>query len=164
MRRQSLLALILMLFGAIGLFAFSRAVQPTAKDDSRPVISRPFERNLPGLRKDGFVQLPNQWSLKPVGRQLELGDLPVNIAIHPTGEYLAVLCAGYKEHEVIIVDLNSERTRVVSRVQIDQAFYGLAFSGDGKQIFASGGEFDGVHGFDFDRGYLTKGRPIDVSS
>ncbi len=65
---------------------------------------------LPGLRKDGFVQLPNQWSLKPAGRQLEVGDLPTNIAIHPTGEFAAVLCTGFRTHEIIIVDLNPERT------------------------------------------------------
>jgi YVTN family beta-propeller protein len=164
MRWQSLAALGLMLLGGIGLFAFSRPAQPPGKDDTKPVISKPLDRVLPGLRKDGFVQLPNQWKLKPAGRQLELGDLPVNIAIHPTGEFAAVLCAGYKEHEVIIVDLNPERTRVVSRVQIDQAFYGLAFSNDGRQVFASGGEFEVVHVFDFDRGYLTKGRSIDVSA
>lgn len=164
MRWQSLAALGLMLVGGIGLFAFSRPVQPPEKDHEKPVVTKPLDRVLPGLRKDGFVQLPNQWSLKPAGRQLELGDLPVNIAIHPTGEYAAVLCAGYREHEVIVVDLNPERTRVLSRVQIDQAFYGLAFSNDGKQVFASGGEFEVVHVFDFDRGYLTKGRPIDVST
>jgi DNA-binding beta-propeller fold protein YncE/phospholipase C len=164
MRWQSLAALGLMLLGGIGLFAFSQPFQPPSKEVPPPVISKPLERQLPGLRQDGFVQLPNQWSLKAAGRQLELGDLPVNIAIHPTGEFAAVLCAGYKEHEVIVVDLNPERTRVVSRVQIDQAFYGLAFSTDGKQVFASGGEFDLVHVFDFERGYLTKGRSIDVSA
>ncbi|HEV3439830.1 MAG TPA: alkaline phosphatase family protein [Gemmata sp.] len=164
MRWQSLAALGLMLLGGIGLFAFSRPAQPPGKDDPKPVVSKPLDRVLPGLLKDGFVQLPNQWKLKPAGRQLELGDLPVNIAIHPTGEFAAVLCAGYKEHEVIVVDLNPDRTRVVSRVQIDQAFYGLAFSDDGRQVFASGGEFEVVHVFDFDRGYLTKGRPIDVSA
>jgi DNA-binding beta-propeller fold protein YncE len=117
---------------------------------------------LPGLRPDGFVQLPNQWSLKPAGRQLELGDFPVNIALHPTGEFAAVLCAGYRAHEVIVVDLNPERTRVISRAQIDEGFYGLAFSTDGRQLFASGGEHEVVHVFDFDRGYLVRSRTLDV--
>ena len=116
---------------------------------------------LPGLRRDGFVQLPNQWSLKPAGRHLEAGEFPVNIAIHPTGEFAAVLCAGFGPHEILVVDLNPERTRVLSRVQIDQAFYGLVWSKDGRQVFASGGEFEVVHVFDFDKGYLTKGKPLE---
>ena len=161
MHRQSLAALGLVLTGAIALYAVSRPAQPP---ENPPAPSRPLDRVLPGLQKDGFVQLPNQWSLKPAGRQLELGDLPVNIALHPTGEFAAVLCAGYREHEVIVVDLNPQRTRVLCRVQIDQGFYGLAFSSDGRQLFTSGGEFEVVHVFDFDRGYLTKGKSIDVSA
>ncbi len=163
MRGQSLGALGLLLVGAVALFAFSRAPQSDGKDEPKVAESKPLDRVLPGLRKDGSVQLPNQWSLKPAGRQLELGDFPVNIALHPTGEFAAVLCAGFKEHEVIIVDLNPDRTRVLSRVQIDQGFYGLTWSNDGRQIFASGGEFEVVNVFDFDKGYLTKGKTIDAT-
>jgi DNA-binding beta-propeller fold protein YncE len=152
-----------MVVGTFSLFALTTPAQPPGKADPKIAESKPLDRVLPGLRKDGFVQLPNQWSLKPVGRQVELGDFPVNIALHPTGEYAAVLCAGFREHELIIVDLNPDRTRVLSRVQIDQGFYGLAFSNDGKQLFASGGEFEVIHVFDFDRGYLVKNRTIDVS-
>jgi DNA-binding beta-propeller fold protein YncE len=132
-------------------------------DDPPAKGAKPLDRQLPGLRKDGFVQLPNQWKLKPAGRHIELGDFPVNIALHPTGQYAAVLHAGFKAHEVVVVDLNVAKTRIVSRAQVDQAFYGLAFSPDGKQVYASGGEFEVVHVFDFDKGSLGKGRTIDVS-
>src|SRR5207248_7300849 len=111
-------------------------------------------RVLPGMRKDGFVQLPNQWKLKPAGSHLELGDLPVNVQLHPTGQFAAVLHCGYKEHEVVVLDLNPARRKIISRAVVDQAFYGLAFSPDGKQVYASGGEFDTVHVRDFDKGFL----------
>jgi len=164
MRVHSLAAVALVLCGAVGLFAVTQPPQPPGKDDPKPVVeSKPFERVLPGLRKDGSVLLPNQWSLRPAGRQLELGDFPVNIALHPTGEFAAVLCAGFREHEVIIVDLNPARTRVIARAPIEQGFYGLAFSPEGRQLFASGAEHERVEVFDFDRGYLVKSRPIDVS-
>lgn len=39
--------------------------------------------DLPGYRPDGSVLLPNQWSLRPAGRQIEMGDFPVNIAVQP---------------------------------------------------------------------------------
>jgi DNA-binding beta-propeller fold protein YncE len=151
----------LLLVGAVGLFGWSRPADPP-----KPVAAAPTavaERELPGVRKDGFVQLPNQWRLKPAGRQIELGDFPVNIALHPTGQYAAILHTGFKDHEVVIVDLNPKRSRVVSRAVIDQAFYGLTFSPDGRQLYASGGEFETVNVFDFDRGYLTRARALDVS-
>ena len=161
MRGQSLGAAGLLLVAGVGLFAVATPAQPPAKEPPLKVESKPVV--WPGLQPDGSVQLPNQWSLKPTGRHLEVGDFPVNIALHPTGEFAAVLCAGFGAHEILIVDLNPERTRVLSRVQINQAFYGLTWSNDGRQIFASGGEEEIVHVFDFDKGYLVKGKTLDVS-
>jgi DNA-binding beta-propeller fold protein YncE len=162
MRGQSLWAAGLVLAASVGLYAFAVPAQPI-KQEPPKVESKPLDRVLPGLRRDGFVQLPNQWALKPAGRHIEVGDFPVNIALHPSGEFAAVLCAGFGPHEIIIVDLNPARTRALSRVQLDQAFYGLTWSPDGRQLFASGGEFEVVHVFDFDKGYLTRGRTLDVT-
>jgi DNA-binding beta-propeller fold protein YncE len=162
MRGQSLWAAGLILAAGVGLYAVAAPAQPAANEPPK-VESKPLGRTLPGLHKDGSVRLPNQWALKPAGRHLEVGDLPVNVALHPTNEFAAVLCAGFGPHEIVVIDLNAERTRVLSRVQIHQAFYGLAWTADGKQLFASGGEDDVVHAFDFDRGYLTKGKALDVA-
>ena len=163
MRSQSLLAASVLLLGTVALFAWTRpADEPKPEKPAEPA-AKTMPRTLPGLNQDGFVQLPNQWRLKPAGRHLELGDFPVNIAIHPTGQYAAVLHAGYREHEVVIVNLDKARTRVISRVSVEQAFYGLAWSPDGKQIYASGGEFETVHVFDFEQGYLKKSKTLDVS-
>src|SRR5688572_15859988 len=90
-----------------------------ALGQERPSEEKP-ERVLPGMRPDGKVQLPTQWSLKPVGKQVALGDFPVNIAVHPSGDYAAILHAGFGEHEVVIVDLKKDK--VISRASIEQAF------------------------------------------
>ena len=124
----------------------------------------PTARVLPGLRPDGFVQLPNQWRLKPAGKQIPVGDFPANIQLHPTGQFAAVLHCGYRDHEVVILDLNPARQKVTARVTVDQAFYGLKFSPDGRQVYASGGEFDLVHVWDFDKGLLHNHRTLDVSA
>ena len=63
----------------------------------------------PGKQADGSMLLPNQWSLRPTGRQIELRDFPVNIAVHPKGRYVAVLHSGHSVNVVTIVDLASER-------------------------------------------------------
>jgi DNA-binding beta-propeller fold protein YncE len=118
-------------------------------------------RVLPGVRADGSIQLPNQWSLRPAGKQLALGDFPVNLALHPGGKHLAVLHAGYGDHEIMTIDLL--RQKVVARVLVDQAWYGLCFSPDGKQLFASGAEYEVVHAFNFDDGLLSNHRTIAVA-
>jgi len=163
MRGQSIGAAGVLLIAAVGLFAWARPAQPPKVESKDAPVGKPIERTFPGLRNDGFVQLPNQWRLKPAGRQLELGDYPVNIAIHPRGQFAAVLHCGFKEHEVVIVNLNPKQTKIISRVSVDQAFYGMTWSPDGKQLYASGGEFEVVHVFDFEQGYLKKSKSLDVS-
>jgi len=161
MRWPSLVAAGIAALPPIALVALP---SPAADPKQEPTPVPPLvARVLPGLQRDGFVQLPNQWKLNPVGKQIHLGDLPSNVQIHPTGQFAAVLHCGYREHEVHIIDLNVKAQKIVCRVTVDQAFYGLAWQPDGKSIYASGGEFDIVHIWDFDKGLLHNHRTIDVS-
>ncbi|MFL5329321.1 MAG: bifunctional YncE family protein/alkaline phosphatase family protein [Gemmataceae bacterium] len=132
------------------------------RHDDRPVAPPPA-RVLPGIQADGFVQLPNQWRLRPTGTHVDVGDFPVNLALHPGGRFLAVLHAGYREHEVMILDLSGARTRIFNRVMIDQTFYGLCFSPDGSTLYASGGEYEVIHAFDFRDGLLSNHRKLRVA-
>ena len=135
-----------------------------AREESPPAPAAP-PRVLPGVRAGGEVQLPNQWSLRPAGKQLPLGDFPVNLALHPGGQWLAVLHAGYGEHEVVVVDCSrTSREDRQPRQPVDQTFYGLCFAPDGKTLYASGGEFEVVHAFAFDDGLLSDHREIAVAA
>jgi DNA-binding beta-propeller fold protein YncE len=125
-----------------------------------PTKEVPAPRALPGVKAGGTTLLPNGWSLKPAGKQVPLGDFPVNMALHPDGRWLAVLHAGAGDHEIAIADL--KRQKVVCHVVIDQSFYGLCFSPDGKQLYASGGEYEVVHAFDFADGLLSRHREIKI--
>src|SRR5262245_16285217 len=151
MPRYPLLAATLLVGGAVALLATVGVGRDT---DSAA------KRMLPGLQPDGFVLLPNQWKLRPTGTQTELGDFPVHAELHPSGQWLAVLHAGHGEHEIVILALKGAKPRIVSRARIDQTFYGLTFSPDGKALFASGGEYEVVHRFDFTDGYLTNPKTI----
>ncbi|HUY36651.1 MAG TPA: alkaline phosphatase family protein [Pirellulales bacterium] len=126
--------------------------------EDQPGRDRP--RQLPGVQPAGEVLLPNQWSLRPAGKQIKLGDLPVQIVLHPKQRFAAVLHAGYGEHEIVVVDL--EKQRIVSRVALAQTFYGLAFDPDGQRLFASGAESEVVHQFRFADGYLSEHRELAV--
>ncbi len=146
----------------------ARAPLSQAESRKRTADSRP---RLPGLGPDGAIRLPNQWSLRPAGRQIPLGDFPVNLVVHPTGRWLAVLHAGYGAHEVVVVALEKVSTRregtrspIACRVPVDQAFYGLCFASDGKTLFASGGEQEVVHAWDFDDGLLAHHRTFPMAA
>jgi DNA-binding beta-propeller fold protein YncE len=130
-------------------------------EDTKPAARQSAVRVLPGAQPGGSIVLPNQWSLRPAGKQLELGDFPVNLALHPTGHWLAALHAGYGEHEIVIVDLR--RHKIVSRVSLDQTFYGITFSPDGQALFASGGEYEVVHAYQFEDGFLSRHRALSVA-
>src|SRR5262249_57026774 len=107
--------------------------------DNPPAKEPPEPRALPGVKAGGTVLLPNGWSLKPTGKHIALGDFPVNLALHPGGQWLAVLHGGVADHEIALIDLKKQK--ITSRVVIDQAFYGLCFAPDGRRLYASGGEY-----------------------
>jgi DNA-binding beta-propeller fold protein YncE len=153
--RRPLAATTALLLSAGLLLTLTRAQEAVAPKPAAP------PRLLPGVQPGGAVLLPNQWSLHPAGKQIALGDFPVNLALHPGGRYLAVLHAGYGEHEVAVIDL--ERQKIVSRVTLRQAFYGLCFAPDGRRLFASGGETEVVHFFDFADGYLGRHSEVRVA-
>jgi YVTN family beta-propeller protein len=83
------------------------------------------------------VHLPNGWSLTPVGKSLQLGDLPLNIAVSPSKKYLAVTNNGQSTQSLQLIDVKSEKVR--STVIIPKSWYGLKFSTDEKFLYASGG-------------------------
>jgi DNA-binding beta-propeller fold protein YncE len=108
--------------------------------------------DLPGATADGAVRLPNQWLLRPVGKQVLLGDFPVNIAMHPGGKYAAILHCGYGTHEVIVVEIAAGK--IVSRAAVEEAFYGVAFYDEGRRLICSGAGTEVVNLFEFRDGYL----------
>ncbi len=112
----------------------------------------------PGLQRDGSVQLPNQWSLHPVGKQLAVGDFPVNVALHPGGVYAAVLHSGYSQHDVRILGLKEGQT--ISTVALEESDYGLVWSPDGRRLYISGGGREVIYVFDFQDGYLSGRREL----
>jgi DNA-binding beta-propeller fold protein YncE len=100
---------------------------------------------LPGIQADGRVLLPDGWTLDPVGKQITLGDFPVNLALHPNGRHAAVLHSGWGKHEVRMIDIETGKT--VSQADIPESYYGLEFGPDGSRLYASGAGEETVHVF-----------------
>ncbi len=83
------------------------------------------------------VTLPNGWKLTPVGKLIPLGDLPLNIAVAPSGRLAAVTNNGQSTQSVQLIDL--EKQVVLDSILIGKSWLGLTFSADSKYLYASGG-------------------------
>ncbi len=127
------------------------ATPPAASPADAAGVGGP--RRWPGPLDRRRVLLPTGWTLDPIGQQVEVGDFPVNIALHPSGRWAAVLHAGQGEHEIVVLETTTRR--VISRVAVRQAFQGLCFDPAGQALFASGGEEELVHRYEFREGYLV---------
>lgn len=87
--------------------------------------------------ESGRVSLPNGWKLSPVGKQLPVGDLPLNIAVSPSKKLLAITNNGQSDQSIHLVD--AEKMQLLDSIVIAKGWLGLTFSKDGKYLYASGG-------------------------
>ena len=112
---------------------------------------------------DGYAQvdtigkrilLPNGWSLTPVGRSVELGDLPLNMIVSPSRKYIAVTNNGQSTQSIQIID--AVKDRIISETVIPKSWLGLAFSSDEKYLYASGGNDNLIVQYRFRNNKLTE--------
>ncbi len=115
----------------------------------------------PGQLPGGAMLLPNGWSLRPVGRQIPLGDFPVNVVFHPSGRWAVVSHGGWGTHELVVVDLASRR--VVSRAELRETYLGLAMDPQGRYVYASGGTQQFIYRFEFQDGYLVRRKDVPAT-
>lgn len=96
-------------------------------------------QSRPGTSKNkpNTILLPNGWSLSPAGRQLPLGDFPLNAALSPDGRLLAVTNNGVGKQLIHLFD--TKREKLLDTAIVGKAWYGLAFGSNGKRLYASGG-------------------------
>jgi len=56
------------------------------------------------LTEKNRIKLPNGWSLTPVGKNLPLGDLPLNIAVSRNHKFAAVTNNGQSTQSIQLLD------------------------------------------------------------
>ncbi len=83
------------------------------------------------------IELPNGWRLTPAGKSLQLGDLPLNIAVSSTKKYAAVTNNGESTQSLQLIDVLHEKR--LDSIDIPKSWLGLKFSSDEKYLYAGGG-------------------------
>lgn len=89
------------------------------------------------------IGLPNGWSLTPVGKNIPVGDLPLNLVVSHNKKWLAITNNGQSTQTIDLLDRVSGKR--MDSIIIPKSWYGLAFSKDDQFIYASGGHDNRVY-------------------
>jgi len=117
--------------------------------------------SLPLLAACAYAQtLPANWRVQPAGTQVALDSLPLSAAASPDGKFLLALNAGSRPSISVI---ETGAMKETARVAIADAGLGLAFSPDGRRVYAGGGARNVVLEFTFSpAGELKPSREISA--
>ncbi len=99
-------------------------------------------------------RLPTGAMLDPAGTQSDVGSFPLSVVVSPDSAHLLLLLNGWRQQGVQVVDRRTGA--VVQTAEQTAAFIGLAFSPDGRTVFASGGNTDAVYRYDWNGKRLAR--------
>ncbi|HVM87677.1 MAG TPA: alkaline phosphatase family protein [Puia sp.] len=84
------------------------------------------------------IRLPNGWQLSPAGSSIQLStDLPLNMAISPDKNFIAVTNNGNGKQSIDLVSLNKKKT--IYQMEMNRLWLGLAFEKNRPYLYASAG-------------------------
>ncbi len=107
-------------------------------------------------------RLPTGVTLDPVGRSMPVGSYPFTMIPAPGGDRVVVMLAGYGANGIQVVQRSTGA--VLQTVRQPAAFVGLAFSPDGRYLYASGGNRDVVYRYRWQDGAATLADSFVVGS
>ncbi len=97
--------------------------------------------------KSEEARLPTGARLDPAGKSAAIGPLPLSLVPSPDGKYFVALLSGYRDNGVQVIDRGTGAVKQFLRQRA--AFIGVAFSPDGKRLYASGGDDDAIYVYDW---------------
>jgi DNA-binding beta-propeller fold protein YncE len=107
---------------------------------------------VPGQYKN-YTLLPNGWKLTPVGEQIDIADLPLNLIITRDEKYALTSNSGAKDNSISVIDLESKKE--LQRVSVDKTWRGIVFNNDDSKLFVSGANNNLIYIYNFNSGQLT---------
>ncbi len=114
-----------------------------------------------GPMPDGTATVTYGWRVTPAGQQTKLGEKPFGSALSPDGKFLAVTNDGTHTQSLSLIDAQTGKTvQEIDYTSPEALFIGLAWSPDGKKLYAAAGGNDKVRVYDFADGKLTEGTSI----
>jgi YVTN family beta-propeller protein len=102
---------------------------------------------------DQVTRLPTGMWLDPAGQSFDVGNMPLNVILSPQGNHFVLSLNGWREQGVQVIERATGR--IVQTLVQPGAFLGLAFSPDGRMLYASGGNEDVVYCYNWLNGRAT---------
>src|SRR5579863_4502005 len=122
------------------------------------VISPASPQPLADSRENFTSPLPTGVRLDPAGDFIGLGSMPLGMALAPEKDKVVVVLSAWREQGIQVIDLKS--MRVTQTLLQEAAFYGVAFSQDGRTGDAGGGNDDSIYCYRRSGGAATFERKI----
>jgi YVTN family beta-propeller protein len=99
-----------------------------------------FGSNLVGRQANGSVLTPANQFITPAGKQIVFGGNPISIAVSPNGRMVATIVgrSDYGGKGINVVDMSSGKVMTKDFSLGLSHMWGLVFSKDGRQLFATG--------------------------
>jgi YVTN family beta-propeller protein len=126
-------------------------------------VAATYESQTAGPRGDGTAVVPTGYQVTPAGKQTALGDLPLHEVASPDGRWLVTTNDGQGAQSLQVLDTRTGKTvQTVKYASPEALFAGLAFSPDGKTLYASAGGNNKIRTYSFASGRLTEGASIPL--
>jgi DNA-binding beta-propeller fold protein YncE len=87
--------------------------------------------------------LPTGVCLDPAGRSFAASNMPLGMVLSPEGDRLVLSLNGWRQQGLQVIDRHAGT--IVQTISQPSAFLGLAFSKDGRTLYASGGNEDVIY-------------------
>lgn len=98
------------------------------------------------------IGLPNGWSLTPVGKNIGLGDLPLNLVVSHNKKWMAVSNNGQSTQSIDLINVKTGKR--TDSIVIAKSWYGLAFSVNDQFLYAGGGHDNRINKYSINNGSL----------
>jgi len=95
----------------------------------------------------------NGWGMTPAGQHVPISDLALKMIISPDKTRLVAITGGFNNEGITLLDI--EKRTVTQHLAMPEAWNGLAFSNDGKKLYAGGGDKGTIHVFNYADGKAT---------
>ena len=117
---------------------------------------------LPGSMRDGRTLLPNGWMLSPAGISVQVGELPLNMALSPDEKYLVVTNNGTARQELSLIE--TEGWKVVQTLPLNRSWLGLRFLTREGAFLVSGGNDNRIWKYTLSGGHMALADSFVVGS